>query len=207
MTNSNIVRIVFLGKEKVGKTSFIQRILGERIDDQYVPTIGLDFRIYSIEDTKVQMWDCAGNDRFRFIIIPYLQNADMVVIMIDSTLESVQSLESYYSLIMSSQRKNDSEIIVFQNQQSPCSFQKEVNEFILDRRLSLWVFNIKTIPQNELEERFLKKIAELIEKQIQFKDIHYRTKQVEKELDKLLYDSDKEPENGCIWNCCLKRNK
>ena len=65
-----MVKCVLLGAASAGKTSWLQAVCREDIGDSYRATIGVDFkmkRLKSEEGTKIklQLWDVAGQPRFR----------------------------------------------------------------------------------------------------------------------------------------------
>jgi GTP-binding nuclear protein Ran len=64
-------KIILIGFTKVGKTSFIKKLLNIRYfaDQIYVPTLGVDIYPLIINTNhgliKFNIWDCAGDPRFR----------------------------------------------------------------------------------------------------------------------------------------------
>lgn len=58
------IKVIVLGDSGVGKTCLINRYIGGFYRDSFTSTIGVDFKIKSLdrEDTKVnlQIWDTAG---------------------------------------------------------------------------------------------------------------------------------------------------
>ena len=81
--------IVFLGDMSVGKTSLIQRFIYDTFEDKYQPTIGIDFlsKTIYVEDrtVKLQLWDNAGQERFRSLVPSYIKDASVAVIVYDIT--------------------------------------------------------------------------------------------------------------------------
>ena len=58
------IRVVFLGITGSGKTSLIQAICGEIMDDKkdQLPTQGFDINNILFEDQTLNIWDIGGSD-------------------------------------------------------------------------------------------------------------------------------------------------
>jgi small GTP-binding protein len=67
----SIVRLLTLGDSGAGKSSLLLRYTQNEFTIEYMPTIGIDFRLKTIDvkgkTIKVQVWDTAGQERFRTI--------------------------------------------------------------------------------------------------------------------------------------------
>eukprot|EP00667_Euglena_gracilis_P021962 EG_transcript_24244 len=97
-----VVKVVVVGDSGVGKTSLLLRYADDTYDDRYLATIGVDFRITTMEIgnkvAKLQLWDTAGQERFRGITQNYYRAAQAVVICFDLTdLESFQNCKKWMS--------------------------------------------------------------------------------------------------------------
>ena len=59
-----VLKVILLGDGGVGKTSLRKRFLGERLQKDYMPTLGADFAIKRLEidgqTFKYSIWDLAG---------------------------------------------------------------------------------------------------------------------------------------------------
>jgi small GTP-binding protein len=82
-------KIVFFGDGGVGKTTLINRYLTGVFKSDSVITIGVDFHVKKVDiDGKrvsLQIWDFAGEDRFRFLMPSYVVGASGGVFMFDIT--------------------------------------------------------------------------------------------------------------------------
>ena len=89
-----LFKILVIGDSGVGKSSLLLRFTDNFYSDTYINTIGVDFKIHTIEvDGKViklQIWDTAGQERFRHIISSYYRGAHGIIVVYD-----VQSAESF----------------------------------------------------------------------------------------------------------------
>lgn len=65
----------------MGKSSLFIRFCDDNFVDNYLPTIGVDFRFKMIEHEgktcKLQIWDTAGQERFRTITSAYYRSTSL----------------------------------------------------------------------------------------------------------------------------------
>lgn len=86
---NNILRhkIVFIGDISVGKTSMIYRLLENKFKENYEPSIGVDFCSKSIrykgKNIKLQIWDSAGQERYKSLIPNYVRGSSIIFIVYD----------------------------------------------------------------------------------------------------------------------------
>ena len=86
----NLYKILLLGDTSVGKSCLLLRFCDNSFQEAHLTTIGLDFRLKTInlkEDRKVkiQIWDTAGEDRFRSITRNYYKGAKGILLIFDVT--------------------------------------------------------------------------------------------------------------------------
>ena len=89
-TNEFIYKILLLGDSSVGKTCFLMRYIDNTFQEIHMSTIGLDYKIKNIEladgkTAKFQIWDTAGQDRFRAITKNYYKGAHGIILLYDIT--------------------------------------------------------------------------------------------------------------------------
>ena len=82
-------KIVLAGNSAVGKSSLLMRFADDRFTETYINTIGVDFRFKTIivdgQRVKIQIWDTAGQEKFRTMTSTYFRNSDAVVVVYDIT--------------------------------------------------------------------------------------------------------------------------
>lgn len=88
-----IYKILLLGDVNVGKTCFILSYVDEHFDDKHISTIGVDFKtklfqINSEEILKLQIWDTAGQDKFKCITKNYFRGTNAIILIYDITSKS-----------------------------------------------------------------------------------------------------------------------
>ncbi|KAH0791350.1 ras-related protein Rab-14-like [Histomonas meleagridis] len=88
-TESLCFKFVLVGDSAVGKTSMCKMFCEKSFDDNQPQTIGLDFgvRNIDIESTKIklQIWDTAGQEKFRSITRAYFRGSTAVFLVFDVT--------------------------------------------------------------------------------------------------------------------------
>lgn len=85
-----IFKVLLLGDSSVGKTCFLLRYSDDTFVENHISTIGLDYRLkmINLSDNKIikmQIWDTAGQDRFRAITKNYYKGAHGIILMFDVT--------------------------------------------------------------------------------------------------------------------------
>merc|ERR1711907_394343 len=82
-------KLVYLGDQRVGKTSIITRFMYDTFDNTYQGTIGIDFlsKTMYLEDrtVRLQLWDTAGQERFRSLIPSYIRDSSVAIVVYDIT--------------------------------------------------------------------------------------------------------------------------
>ena len=90
-----LFKVLLVGDSSVGKTSMLLRYTDETFAKEFQTTIGVDFRIKTLtindQVAKLQLWDTAGQDRYRRIVSSYYRGAHGLIIVYDIT--SVSSFE------------------------------------------------------------------------------------------------------------------
>ena len=83
----HLFKILIIGESGVGKTCFLLRYAENSFVANHLLTIGIDFKIKMLElDGKViklQIWDTAGQDRFRTITKTYYKGSQGVILVYD----------------------------------------------------------------------------------------------------------------------------
>ena len=84
-----LYKLLIIGDSGVGKSSILLQFADETFTESYASTIGVDFRIKTIElngkRIKLQIWDTAGQERFRNIASSYYRGAQGVIVVYDTT--------------------------------------------------------------------------------------------------------------------------
>ena len=94
-------KILLIGDSSVGKTSVLLRFVDDKFTPEFQTTIGVDFKISTFEIEgkviKLQLWDTAGQDRFRNIVSSYYRGAQGICLLYDITAtSSFQSITKWH---------------------------------------------------------------------------------------------------------------
>jgi Ras-related protein Rab-1A len=100
--HDHLFKLVLIGDSGVGKSSLLMRFSDDLYSENYISTIGVDFRFRTVNVNnkviKLQIWDTAGQERFRSITSAYYRGADAVLICYDVTnAESFDHVEEWIS--------------------------------------------------------------------------------------------------------------
>lgn len=78
---------MLIGDSSVGKSSLLTRFADNTFSDSFLPTIGVDFKIRTIENSgsviKLQMWDTAGQEKFKTITAAYYKGSHGILLVFD----------------------------------------------------------------------------------------------------------------------------
>jgi small GTP-binding protein len=110
-------KLAILGKSGVGKTSLLKLIMGDELNTAYIPTIGVDVKEFDFELKKMKLvfWDFSGQPRYRKLWQPFLEGADVVILVTDSKAESLKETKGILQLIK--REKPDAVVILVANKQ------------------------------------------------------------------------------------------
>ena len=80
-----LIKAVLAGNAGVGKSAILRRASENAFTDQFYPTIGVDFKVFTTPDEryKFQLWDTAGQERFRTLSMSYYRGASMIILVYD----------------------------------------------------------------------------------------------------------------------------
>jgi Ras-related protein Rab-1A len=109
--------VLLIGNSGVGKSSLLLRFADDVFTDNFMPTIGVDFKIRTIEvdgkTIKLQIWDTAGQERFKTITSSYYKGAHGIIVTYDITdRESFSAIENWMNEVEKHASDNISRILV-----------------------------------------------------------------------------------------------
>jgi small GTP-binding protein len=84
-----LIKLLIIGESAVGKSCLLLRFAENKFTESFLTTIGIDFKVRHVEinDTKVklQIWDTAGQEKFRTITKAYYRGAHGILLVYDVT--------------------------------------------------------------------------------------------------------------------------
>lgn len=118
----NKYKVVVLGNINVGKTSIVTHYMMGNFYPSYKPTVGIDFmsKTLYMEDTivRMQIWDSAGQERFRSLIPGYIRDSSVAIVVYDVTdRESFEELLYWVELV---KKERDLAMVVVGNKIDLC---------------------------------------------------------------------------------------
>jgi Ras-related protein Rab-1A len=95
----SLFKICVVGDGGVGKTAIIERYLGKSFCSEYQLTIGAEIKVYTQNidgrDIKFQIWDLAGQERFKFVRSSFYRGSHAVIMVFDLT--NIETLFNLFS--------------------------------------------------------------------------------------------------------------
>ncbi|CAL8369094.1 unnamed protein product [Boreogadus saida] len=103
-------KAVVVGDVNVGKTCLINRFCKDVFHRDYKATIGVDFEIERFEVAgtpfSLQIWDTAGQEKFKCIASAYYRGAQVIITVFDMT--DIRSLENTRQWLSEAMTENES---------------------------------------------------------------------------------------------------
>ncbi len=114
--NDAVYKILLLGDSEVGKSCFLMRYADNVFVENYITTIGLDYKLKYVqlengEKIKVQLWDTAGQDRYRTIAKNYYKGSHGILLLYDVT--KINSFENIREWIQNIKEEVYEKAIIF----------------------------------------------------------------------------------------------
>ena len=112
-----IFKVLLLGNSDVGKSSLLLRFVDKTWTDSFVPTIGVDFKVKTMEigdkTVKMQIWDTAGQERFRNVVASYFRGSNGILLIYDVTnRDSFKNLDNWLEVIENNASDNVLKILI-----------------------------------------------------------------------------------------------
>ena len=84
------INLITLGDGQVGKTSLILRYTNDYFGNNYIATIGFDYKfknekLKNGEEITVKIFDTAGQEKYRSLAANFLKKADGIILVYDIT--------------------------------------------------------------------------------------------------------------------------
>ena len=153
--NYIIKKIILIGDAGVGKSSLFLKYDSNKFLDNYNSTIGIDYIFKNIEKEKfnlrLQIYDTAGQERYRSLIPNYIKNSDGIFLIFDLTKKpTFDSLEKWLGLIKEQKEIDKNNLIILGNKLDLVS-NREVTDEDIDLFKDKNNFQILTISAKNKE--------------------------------------------------------
>ena len=161
----NRQKIIFIGDVSVGKTSIINVLMGQKFNNEYEASIGVDFFSKTIKykgkTIKLQIWDSAGQEKFKSLIPNYIRGSSLVFIVYDiSNKKSFENLQSWIDFVNNIENSN----IVILGNKTDLDSQRQVTteegqKFCSEKNYEF--FEVSAKEDNNLNHMLFNSVAQL----------------------------------------------
>lgn len=168
-----LLKIVLVGDSKVGKTQIFNHWVYDKFENDFKPTIGIDFgvKVVSQNNTriKLQIWDTAGQERFKTITTAYYKGSVGILLVFDICDRlSFNNLDQHLSEIKSHVAE-DTPILLLGNKVD-CESRREIcieeaQSFAEKHQLKYVEVSAKTRGKMAFEDTFVKQCLDFVQKQ------------------------------------------
>ena len=116
MSEETVYKVLLLGDTTVGKTCFLMKYTDKTFQDIHMATIGLDYRLKTMKlksgkDIKLQIWDTAGQDRFRAITKNYYKGSHGIILIYDVT--NLQTFENVKTWVNQIREETTTNVVIY----------------------------------------------------------------------------------------------
>ena len=176
-------KMIIIGDSNVGKTSLFKKITSETFDKNIISTIGIDKRTLDItintpegeKNVEIQLFDTAGEERFRSISISYFRGSNGLLIMYDITKnDTFQNLSDWLENINSSLGNNDDYLVILlgnkldlvEEEKNPRDVEEKDAQEFCEKNNMFWggECSVKDISIDNLKDMFKSFIEEIYKK-------------------------------------------
>ena len=109
------IKYILVGGRAVGKTSLITQYINKTFTEDYLSTIGSDKQLKKInikgKEVSLEIFDTAGQERYRAINKIFMKNTDIALIVYDIT--NRKSFEELTNWIYSVNESNNNKNVIF----------------------------------------------------------------------------------------------
>ncbi len=115
MSKSIRYKLCIFGDGGVGKTTFAHRYLNRIFEQDLKMTIGADFSVKDVQvddlSVNLQIWDFAGEERFKILFPSFVKDAQGGIYMCDLTRRfSIKNIDDWLSLFINEMKFTNTQI-------------------------------------------------------------------------------------------------
>ena len=175
MSDDTVYKVLLLGDSSVGKTCVLLRYCDKTFQEAHLSTIGLDYRLKTMtlengKNIKLQIWDTAGQDRFRAITKNYYKGANGIILIYDVT--NLQTYENVKNWINQIREEANPNVVIYLagnkvdvNEELRVVKTEEEQKIADEYNLTFYETSAKSgININEIFEDLVKKVDEIYSK-------------------------------------------
>lgn len=198
-----LFKILLIGNSGVGKSSLLLRFADDTFTDNFMPTIGVDFKIRTLEvdgkTIKLQIWDTAGQERFKTITSSYYKGAHGIIVVYDVTdKESYKNIDTWMNEVEKHASDNVSRILV--GNKNDCTDSRQVST---DEGKELAdTYNIRFMETSAKESANVEEAFTLMTKEIKSRVVHTEARKPTQTGVKIKQTKNKKLEKKAGGSCC-----
>ena len=169
-----LYKVLVVGDAEAGKTSTVGSFTGDYFNPTYTPTIGVDFRIRTIKldefSIKLQLWDLAGQARYRAITNAFYRGCAGSIIMYNATKEETFERVPYWIEEISRNTHPDAKIVLIGTNGDRVDDKvvdyTRARDFASERQIPF--FEVSSKDGTNVELAFMTLVTQLRQLQIEF---------------------------------------
>lgn len=177
--NPYVVRCILVGNHNVGKSTLANVFATGEFNPNIPSTIGIAFVCkeislinYNNHGVKLQLWDTAGQEKFKSIVKQYLRDAYIAIIAFDITdRESWEAVDEWRDEIMNEKEYNSIPQIILVATKADLIMKRQVDLNEIKRKADKWdckyyVLSAKQRMSRDLIHRMFHMATEDLHKQL-----------------------------------------
>ena len=170
-----LFKILLIGDSNVGKTPFLLRFTDDTLTSYDLSKIGIDFKIkiINIENKliKLQIWDTAGEERFRTVTKTYYKGTHGIILMYDITDQnSFKNIRNWMKQIEAKADKSIKKVLVGNNCDKPDRVVTEEEGKKLAEEFNMGFFETSAKTNQNVNEVFYYLVKEILKENGIIKD-------------------------------------
>ena len=200
-------KILLLGNQEVGKTSFIIRFTEDKFHESPLSTIGVDIKNKEIKrkdkNILLKIFDTAGEERFKSISKNYFASADGVLLLYDvSNEDSFKSIKEWIENIKENVNLSEIGLIIVGNKCDMPEEEKAVNDLMvkdLEKNLNVKIIEASAKSNINVTESFMLIVDKILE-------LKFSGKNGERPDSVMLHNAKKNNKHTCFLNKFLSHD-
>jgi Ras-related protein Rab-1A len=198
-----LFKILLIGNSGVGKSSLLLRFADDTFTDNFMPTIGVDFKIRTLEvdgkTIKLQIWDTAGQERFKTITSSYYKGAHGIIVTYDVTdKESYKNIDTWMNEVEKHASDNVSRILVG----NKCDLEDSRQVSTDEGKELADTYNIRFVETSAKDSKNVEEAFTLMTKEIKSRVVHTEARKPSQTGKKLSNPKTKKLEKKAGGSCC-----